>query len=211
MSLSKIKKGVRSLRGNFTTEKRQLALWRSCLWNITCQTTPLRVKPLKIPKKNWYKFSMLESLHWKLAILTILLTPFLGDCDFDRSTFCSWQQDREKDNFDWTLRSGRTPSGNTGPQKDHTTGVGKEKKWIAQHCFLQVTNLFLEHGSCCCFVIYPYVTEMHAGCQRYQRIPSRCSLPVWKELAGIVGFSFLYGQHAELRRNLTASSVWHLL
>ncbi|XP_067033839.1 MAM and LDL-receptor class A domain-containing protein 1-like isoform X2 [Acropora muricata] len=54
-----------------------------------------------------------------------LLDTNEGDCDFDQNTFCSWQQDRQNDNFDWTLRSGRTPSGNTGPQNDHTTGNGR--------------------------------------------------------------------------------------
>ena len=113
-------------------------------------------------------------------MLTVLLITFLGDCDFDQNTFCSWQQDRQNDNFDWTLRSGRTPSGNTGPQNDHTTGNGKENKnkLISQYCFLQLTNLFLVHGSCgCFFFIYPYVTEMYAGCLRKQRILSKCSLP----------------------------------
>ncbi|XP_015752026.1 PREDICTED: MAM and LDL-receptor class A domain-containing protein 1-like [Acropora digitifera] len=52
-------------------------------------------------------------------------TTATADCDFDQNTFCSWQQDRQNDNFDWTLRSGRTPSGNTGPQNDHTTGNGR--------------------------------------------------------------------------------------
>nr|XP_054770411.1 MAM and LDL-receptor class A domain-containing protein 1-like [Lytechinus pictus] len=42
------------------------------------------------------------------------------DCNFD-SGFCGWTQD-STDYFDWTLRSGSTPSVNTGPSSDHTTG-----------------------------------------------------------------------------------------
>ena len=44
-------------------------------------------------------------------------------CTFDFD-LCSWQQSL-KDDFDWSLRSGQTPSDNTGPsQGDHTTGQG---------------------------------------------------------------------------------------
>ena len=35
----------------------------------------------------------------------------------------SWTQDAT-DDFDWTLNSGGTPSGSTGPAGDHTTGTG---------------------------------------------------------------------------------------
>ncbi|XP_069102235.1 MAM domain-containing protein 2-like [Argopecten irradians] len=43
-------------------------------------------------------------------------------CDFEKDT-CSWVQDTT-DNFDWTLNSGSTPSLDTGPNGDHTTGTG---------------------------------------------------------------------------------------
>ena len=42
-------------------------------------------------------------------------------CDFERST-CDWRQDRT-DNFDWTRKSGLTPTPNTGPTRDHTSGL----------------------------------------------------------------------------------------
>jgi len=45
-------------------------------------------------------------------------------CTFD-SDLCGWQQSL-KDDFDWSVQSGLTPSDNTGPsQGDHTTGKGK--------------------------------------------------------------------------------------
>ena len=37
---------------------------------------------------------------------------------------CGWFQFRTYDNFDWTRRSGSTPSLLTGPQGDKTTGKG---------------------------------------------------------------------------------------
>ena len=41
------------------------------------------------------------------------------DCNFDESTFCEWANDKSgKSKFNWTLKSGQTPSGSTGPISD---------------------------------------------------------------------------------------------
>ena len=40
-------------------------------------------------------------------------------CDFEHG-MCHYTQDSD-DDFDWTQRYGGTPSGNTGPEVDHTT------------------------------------------------------------------------------------------
>ena len=41
------------------------------------------------------------------------------DCNFDDSTFCEWANDNSgKSKFNWTLQSGQTPSGSTGPISD---------------------------------------------------------------------------------------------
>ncbi|EDO36123.1 predicted protein, partial [Nematostella vectensis] len=46
-------------------------------------------------------------------------------CDFDKS-YCSWTQDHSDTNrYQWFRRRGRTPSRNTGPDSDHTTGKGR--------------------------------------------------------------------------------------
>ena len=39
--------------------------------------------------------------------------------DFDDSTFCSWANENSgKSKFNWTLKSGQTPSWSTGPISD---------------------------------------------------------------------------------------------
>ena len=62
-------------------------------------------------------------LFTQLIFLFITLAgPY--DCTFERGT-CGYRNVEESeglDTFDWTLRIAGTPSGNTGPTTDHTTG-----------------------------------------------------------------------------------------
>uniref|UniRef100_A0A8C3C7D9 MAM and LDL receptor class A domain containing 1 n=1 Tax=Cairina moschata TaxID=8855 RepID=A0A8C3C7D9_CAIMO len=44
-------------------------------------------------------------------------------CNFENG-LCNWEQDTE-DDFDWIRIQGPTPTVNTGPSKDHTTGTGR--------------------------------------------------------------------------------------
>ena len=63
--------------------------------------------------------------HLKSWIMSnIYQTPALISCDFDLGLCSNWQQS-SSDVFNWTRHNGSTPSYNTGPSSDHTTGSGK--------------------------------------------------------------------------------------
>eukprot|EP00794_Sanderia_malayensis_P014213 gene14213-15696_t len=47
------------------------------------------------------------------------------DCEFDGQGWCSWKVAKtNKANYTWSRITGRTPSKNTGPTADHTSGAG---------------------------------------------------------------------------------------
>ncbi|XP_035685696.1 MAM and LDL-receptor class A domain-containing protein 1-like [Branchiostoma floridae] len=56
-----------------------------------------------------------QSVSTNISVFAIL------PCDFEEGTTCQWLQG-VGDDFDWTLHSGETPSGFTGPPYDHTKG-----------------------------------------------------------------------------------------
>ncbi|XP_052269942.1 MAM and LDL-receptor class A domain-containing protein 1-like [Dreissena polymorpha] len=53
-------------------------------------------------------------------------------CNFDNDTNCIWHNVHVGDNFDWTLHQGETPSENTGPTYDHTTGTHQGKYYYIE-------------------------------------------------------------------------------
>ena len=59
------------------------------------------------------------TLHTLYVTYTISGTT---TCNFDSRSLCTWTNDHQNDQFDWQLRNGRTPSGQTGPSNDHTKG-----------------------------------------------------------------------------------------
>ncbi|XP_065810092.1 mucin-2-like isoform X2 [Labrus bergylta] len=59
-----------------------------------------------------------ELLNWQMD--TACVCPM--NCDFEKN-MCGWEQ-LIQDSFDWTRNSGSTPSDQTGPNQDHTTGAG---------------------------------------------------------------------------------------
>lgn len=52
------------------------------------------------------------------------------DCSFDNG-LCSWTQDIS-DYKDWTIQSGPTTTGGTGPSGDHTSGGKKSDRGVAR-------------------------------------------------------------------------------
>lgn len=76
-------------------------------------------------------FSHLAICLWSVALLPgvfcapnqLLNTEFTGNCNFDSESFCKWLQVKG-DTFNWRLQRGTTPSGGTGPRRDHTGNNG---------------------------------------------------------------------------------------
>ena len=68
---------------------------------------------------SWYHGTILQ-VKWHVIYLPDSLVV---SCDFDNGLCFGWSQSRQ-DVFDWTLYSGPTPSSNTGPSSDHTSGSG---------------------------------------------------------------------------------------
>ena len=55
-----------------------------------------------------------------------------GDCDFDKD-MCLWKSATFAD-LTWTRNSGQTPSYQTGPDGDHTSGLGNEVNMVCKQC-----------------------------------------------------------------------------
>lgn len=55
--------------------------------------------------------------------------PLGAYCNFDSPDWCDWHNvksgDFIKDDLDWKWHTGSTPTQDTGPMEDHTTGNGK--------------------------------------------------------------------------------------
>lgn len=55
-----------------------------------------------------------------------------GDCDFDKD-MCLWKSATFAD-LTWTRNSGQTPSYQTGPVGDHTSGLGNQVDTAYKQC-----------------------------------------------------------------------------
>ncbi|GFS14361.1 MAM domain-containing glycosylphosphatidylinositol anchor protein 1 [Elysia marginata] len=53
-----------------------------------------------------------------------ILHPDVWSCDFEAEDKCNYEQ-LQTDQFDWTRYRGRTTTGNTGPNIDHTTNTAQ--------------------------------------------------------------------------------------
>ncbi|XP_076471472.1 MAM domain-containing glycosylphosphatidylinositol anchor protein 2-like [Babylonia areolata] len=84
---------------------------------------------------------MCDGTNWDKQPPRCLYGSSLG-CDFEDSGLCGWSQDTN-DDFDWTWTSGFTPTSDTGPDADHTTGSGHYifMESSAPQKFGQVTRL----------------------------------------------------------------------
>ena len=68
-----------------------------------------------------------------------IFLDLVAKCDFDSGLCSQWSQSTS-DQFDWTVRSGPTPSHNTGPLADHS---GSGKSGSATVFFFRVFSTFV--------------------------------------------------------------------
>ena len=62
-----------------------------------------------------------------ISCFIILFLICIGECTFETQQWsdgsgllCGWTQEKQKDDFDWTIGSSSTASVRTGPSVDHT-------------------------------------------------------------------------------------------
>ncbi|NXE48042.1 MALR1 protein, partial [Casuarius casuarius] len=83
-------------------------------------------------------------------------------CNFENG-LCNWEQDVE-DDFDWIRKQGPTPTLNTGPLKDHTTGTVKghylymesSEPYVFQNKAVLLSPVFNPYGNETCIFRFHY-------------------------------------------------------
>ncbi|KAL5007051.1 hypothetical protein ScPMuIL_015857 [Solemya velum] len=64
---------------------------------------------------------------WNDAKPVCVAAAAITECDFEDEGLCGWIQAKDPDdNFDWTWHVGATPTGYTGPSRDHTLGENSD-------------------------------------------------------------------------------------
>ena len=78
--------------------------------------------------------------------------PPLASCNFDTGLCSGWYQFSYSDVFDWTRHTGATPSYDTGPSSDHTSGSGKfiSIKLHRLHFKLEDYVMYRDFAGFCC-------------------------------------------------------------
>lgn len=67
--------------------------------------------------------SLFDTAFLILTVCSLYISDPDLQCNFENG-LCNWEQDVE-DDFDWIRIRGPTPTVNTGPLKDHTTGTAR--------------------------------------------------------------------------------------
>lgn len=116
-----------------------------------------------------------------------------AQCDFSTS-FCYWSQDNN-DQFNWQRQSGSTGTSNTGPSRDHTTGLA-----TGYYVFIEtsaprvqgdaarlVSSVFqaTSAASTCQFTFYYNMFGETIGALNvYVRLQNLTILPIWSKTGG---------------------------
>ncbi|XP_013393211.1 MAM and LDL-receptor class A domain-containing protein 1 [Lingula anatina] len=117
--------------------------------------------------------------------------PVPGNCDFEVDT-CTWTNVGSGDKFDWTLSSGSTSSGGTGPSVDHTVGsaAGKYVYIESSRPRVQGDNAMLQsevlNGSSQCLHFWYHMYGVNIGLLRvWIKYPTGTPKPLWEKTGNI--------------------------
>ncbi|XP_055087819.1 MAM domain-containing protein 2-like [Periophthalmus magnuspinnatus] len=109
----------------WTQGEKSKGIWIQGDVSITT-STPSKVVFVSVCRSLWDCGSVaLDDITLDLGHCELVtgLPSLPAQCDFE-SGFCGYSQDRNTDDADWHWRRGPTPTSYTGPQGDHSTGLG---------------------------------------------------------------------------------------
>eukprot|EP00057_Strongylocentrotus_purpuratus_P009663 XP_011664137.1 PREDICTED: MAM domain-containing glycosylphosphatidylinositol anchor protein 2-like [Strongylocentrotus purpuratus] len=119
-------------------------------------------------------------IHFSLTVLAQF------DCSFDNG-LCSWTQDAS-DYKDWTIQSGPTTTGGTGPSGDHTSGDGQYLYVESSDPFIKYQSIRLispqdqvQAGGTTCFEFFYHMYGKDTGELRVYVAKATGELPVGNE------------------------------
>ncbi|XP_019646180.1 PREDICTED: enteropeptidase-like, partial [Branchiostoma belcheri] len=113
------------------------------------------VNPATTSTSNMMFIKFTSNWHVTRRGFSFYYTSSVFNCDFELG-LCGWRQAHD-DNFDWIRHSGSTPSDDTGPSADHTTGSGY---------YIYIETSSGSSGSVA-RVISPLVTTTSAKCVQF--------------------------------------------
>ncbi|XP_030849917.1 MAM and LDL-receptor class A domain-containing protein 1-like [Strongylocentrotus purpuratus] len=123
-----------------------------------------------------------------LLVIVFSITDVLAqfDCSFDNG-LCSWTQDAS-DYKDWTIQSGPTTTGGTGPSGDHTSGDGQYLYVESSDPFIKYQSIRLispqdqvQAGGTTCFEFFYHMYGKDTGELRVYVAKAAGELPVGNE------------------------------
>ena len=81
-----------------------------------------------LDKKTLFRIAIAICILHFSSVLLKSANKGYNQCDFE-TDLCDWTQATATDDFDWTRFNGATPSVDTGPSRDHTTGTSEGKRF----------------------------------------------------------------------------------
>ena len=102
----------------------KISVYRENICSNICSWIKIMSK-FTSPKWLWISDMVQSKIHdW--CCISSFMTALASTCNFDNGLCYDWQQSLA-DVFNWTINTGSTWSSNTGPDYDHTSGLGMTK------------------------------------------------------------------------------------